>query len=192
MGWAIAYDTHWKRDVGYGVPATCDHPDCAESIERGLSSVCGAAPFGGESGCGLFFCSQHHDCDQRCERCEMEQPPFKPSPDVEEWIYHKLTDESWSTWRAENPDEVRSLSDFLNANSIKSPEERCMDFLTAIAEVCARHRVTLTVDEDLDVWGRIEFTEHSNCPTGNSFISGIEDVADIIRNRFEELHGIPR
>ena len=28
MGWSIGYDTNWKRDIGYGVPAKCDHPRC--------------------------------------------------------------------------------------------------------------------------------------------------------------------
>ena len=27
MSWAVGYDENWKRDVGYGVPSYCDHPD---------------------------------------------------------------------------------------------------------------------------------------------------------------------
>ncbi len=26
MGWSIGYDKNLKRDIGYGVPATCEHP----------------------------------------------------------------------------------------------------------------------------------------------------------------------
>jgi len=32
--------------------------------------------------------------------------PFEPKPDIQEWIDWKLTDESWSKWRAENPEWV--------------------------------------------------------------------------------------
>lgn len=54
MGWSIGYDERWKRDIGYGVPATCDHPGCEEKIDRGLSCVCAnQQPYGGEHGCGL-------------------------------------------------------------------------------------------------------------------------------------------
>ncbi len=53
MGWSIGSDG--DRDIGYGVPAECDHPDCTAEIDRGLSYVCGGDPYGGEYGCGLFF-----------------------------------------------------------------------------------------------------------------------------------------
>lgn len=43
MGWAIGYDTTWGRDIGYGVPATCDYPSCTEAIDRGLGYVCGGS-----------------------------------------------------------------------------------------------------------------------------------------------------
>lgn len=59
MGWEIGYDPSWGRDVGYGVPAECDHPDCNAQIDRGLAYVCGGEPYGGELGCGLFFCASH-------------------------------------------------------------------------------------------------------------------------------------
>jgi hypothetical protein len=72
MGWAIGYDTNWHRDVGYGVPAYCDHPDCQKIIDRGLSYVCGGDVYGGEHGCGLYFCEHHlfsGDFGLTCERC---------------------------------------------------------------------------------------------------------------------------
>lgn len=110
MGWSIGYDTRWQRDIGYGVPATCDYPGCGEKIDRGLAHVCGSEPFGGEHGCGLFFCADHQvGMRQRCDRCFDGKEPFEPTPDVPEWIAHKLTDDSWAEWRAEHPDEVERL-----------------------------------------------------------------------------------
>ncbi len=116
MGWSIGYDPNNKRDIGYGVPAVCDHPDCNEKIDRGLSYVCGGEPFGGDNGCGLFFCQKHlgyyeKHGRQQCERCgNPDDPddvrPFDPKPDTQEWINWKMTDESWADWRAENPDFV--------------------------------------------------------------------------------------
>lgn len=111
MGWAVG--DHNGRDIGYGVPAKCDHPDCDNDIDRGLAYVCGGAPYGGDDGCGLFFCATHGG-GTLCERCEPEAgadplPPFPPKPDVPVWINHKLTDPSWQQWRDENPDEVKAL-----------------------------------------------------------------------------------
>ena len=125
MGWSLGYDEKWKRDIGYGVPAICDHPDCNKEIDRGLSYVCGDEPFGGGFGCGLFFCAEHRNhticededaatdpddpetlCYQACERCANHQEPFTPKPDAKEWIDWKLTDKSWSKWRSENPEWV--------------------------------------------------------------------------------------
>ena len=94
MGWSRGYDIQWNRDVGYGVPAICDHPDCSEEIDRGLGYVCGADIYGGEHGCGLFFCSEHQEGEyQNCERCDSNEfpfsDPFEPSADVQEWIQWK-------------------------------------------------------------------------------------------------------
>ena len=118
MGWSIGYDSDWDRDIGYGVPAYCDHPDCNEEIDRGLSFVCGGEPYGGSEGCGLYFCRKHLDCDinesesvmpQLCERCIKNLEPFNPSPEHPEWIEWKLTHESWQQWRDENPEAVKQL-----------------------------------------------------------------------------------
>lgn len=122
MGWSLGHDGRWGkygRDIGYGVPAACDHPGCGNEIDRGLSYVCGSHPYGGEHGCGLYFCGQHlhfadrdDECPQLCERCAHDPEPlepFEPTPDVAEWINHKLTDESWARWRDENPEEVAEL-----------------------------------------------------------------------------------
>lgn len=105
MGWAVGYDDNWKRDIGYGVPSICDHPDCNEKIDRGLSYVCGGEPYGGEHGCGLYFCGKHLSYQktgtQICDQCGNNRNPFTPKPDLEEWISHKATDPSWAAWRGE-------------------------------------------------------------------------------------------
>lgn len=114
MGWSVGYDSAWKRDIGYGVPSTCDHPGCGERIHRGLTYVCGEEPYGGDKGCGLFFCTKHQRGKwQRCTRCTNYRQPYEPTPDLREWIEHKLNDESWVHWRLDNPDEVNYLRDLL-------------------------------------------------------------------------------
>jgi hypothetical protein len=110
MGWSIGYDSKWNRDIGYGVPSICDHPSCNKEIDRGLSHVCGDAPYGGERGCGLYFCVDHQvGKHQRCEQCTKRRKPFSPKPDTLEWLRWKLQDESWQQWRDENPAELADL-----------------------------------------------------------------------------------
>jgi hypothetical protein len=111
MGWSIG--EHNGRDIGYGVPALCDHPECGTEIDRGLSYVCGGSAYGGDHGCGLFFCGHHltiagprRNYAPLCQRCYRGRAPFDPKPDVAEWARHKLTDESWAKWRVENADWV--------------------------------------------------------------------------------------
>lgn len=89
------------RDVGYGVPAECDHPECNAQIDRGMAYKCDD----GEEGCGLYFCGQHR-WPTLCFRCGTNAAPFHPKPDVREWIEHKLTDPSWAEWRERNPAQV--------------------------------------------------------------------------------------
>lgn len=125
MGWSVGYDTNWKRDIGYGVPAKCDHPGCEEEIDRGLSYVCAdQEPYGGERGCGLYFCMEHQHSTEKhsnlCVRCLRGNQPFTPKQDVPEWINHKLTDESWQQWRDENPAEVAALSAKLVVSGARS------------------------------------------------------------------------
>lgn len=117
MGWQVGYDTNWKRDIGYGVPAICDRPACGEAIDRGLSFVCGSDPYGGEKGCGLYFCEAHLTGTRTvgdrwvrvCGRCDKGRPPYEPTPDTAEWLEWKLTDESWERWRLENPEQVERI-----------------------------------------------------------------------------------
>ncbi len=107
MGWAVGYDPTWKRDIGYGVPAVCDHPECTTRIDRGLAHVCAnGQPYGGD-GCGLYFCEAHlqftdHMNGRCCARCADGVVPFDPTPDVPEWVNHKLTDPSWALWREQH------------------------------------------------------------------------------------------
>lgn len=114
MSWAIGYDEKWKRDIGRGVPAFCDHPGCTARIDRGLGHVCAdGVPYGGGHGCGLYFCAVHQWSNQThtqlCERCAHQKEPFTPSEEHPDWIRHKLHHESWQQWRDENPDEVAKL-----------------------------------------------------------------------------------
>jgi hypothetical protein len=117
MGWSIGFDSNWHRDVGYGVPAMCDYPDCGKQIDRGLGYICGDDIYGGSVGCGLFFCEAHlqewkvteNGLRRVCERCVLGVDPFMPTADVPEWLKHKLNDASWLIWRDENPDEVAEI-----------------------------------------------------------------------------------
>ena len=119
MGWGLGYDSRWKRYIGYGVTAYCDAPKCNEEIDRGLSYVCGAQePYGGDNGCGLYFCSKHlfyhrfRDMEYErefCKRCIRRRAPYEPKPEHPEWVNHLLTDDSWADWRKENADEMSRL-----------------------------------------------------------------------------------
>lgn len=111
MGWSVGYDSNWSRDVGYGVPAYCDHPKCKAEIDRGLGYICGDGPYGesdedGQDGCGLFFCDEHGG-GSRCPRCRASKAPYKRiKPEHPQWLIFKLNDHSWKEWRDENPEEV--------------------------------------------------------------------------------------
>ena len=96
MGWEVGYDTNWQRDIGYGVPAYCDHPGCGAEINRGLAYVCcSQQPYGGEYGCGLYFCEKHRGITCRHDG-------FEPTPDHPDWTRHKMNDPSWRQWRDAN------------------------------------------------------------------------------------------
>lgn len=112
MGWAVGFDQHWRRDIGYGVPATCDYPGCGAAIDRGLSYVCGDEPYGGEVGCGLYFCATHRSHRRRgkavCTRCANYRKPFQPTPDTPEWETHAKGGEDYGELQGqEGREEVR-------------------------------------------------------------------------------------
>lgn len=107
MGWGLGWDSNWSRDIGYDVPAHCDHPGCRKVINRGLSHVCGGEPCGGEYGCGLYFCERHLYARsvsnlQACARCLKYRKPFKAKPDHKSWTRWKMKHWSWWEWRKEN------------------------------------------------------------------------------------------
>lgn len=113
MSWAVGFDSTWERDIGYGVPAYCGHEGCGKEINRGLGYVCcGSEPYGGEHGCGRFFCSEHempawNDDGEGEEWCVCgHSNKDYISTDLPDWVSLKLTDESWQPWRDENPEWV--------------------------------------------------------------------------------------
>lgn len=119
MSWSIGYDKDWGRDIGYGVPAWCDHPGCMTEIDRGLAHVCGGEPYGGEHGCGLYFCDAHHVGEHSlCRKCELQLPPFDPKPEHPKWLHHKLHDPSWERWRKDNPEEVGGMKAIINNKNL--------------------------------------------------------------------------
>ena len=62
MGWSYAIDSsrsEGDQEIGYSISAKCDLDGCEVDIDRGLSYVCGSDPYGGEYGCGGFFCADH-------------------------------------------------------------------------------------------------------------------------------------
>lgn len=59
MAWGNCGTDSKGRPIGYNFPATCDHPDCLESIHRGLSYVCGDMHGEDEYSCEKYFCEKH-------------------------------------------------------------------------------------------------------------------------------------
>lgn len=107
--WGMGWDSKWRRWVGDCVPSICDEPSCDEEIDRGLSHVCGGDSFGGEYGCGLYFCEDHlvtttvidvSTWVDVCERCSKGEQPFEPKADTKQW-------------RDENPEEVNKIKQSL-------------------------------------------------------------------------------
>ena len=116
MGWGLGEDGRWGRFIGYGVPAYCDYPGCKKEIDRGLAYVCGGEPYGGDDGCGLYFCDEHHSEGHNCRlcvRCAKGKEPFEPKPEHPQWVRHLLKDKSWEEWRKENPQQVKELKRLL-------------------------------------------------------------------------------
>lgn len=59
MGYSYCGTDSRGRDVGYGIPATCDHPGCDARIDRGMAHACGGGHGSGEWDCDQYFCSDH-------------------------------------------------------------------------------------------------------------------------------------
>lgn len=129
MGWAVGWDSRTKRFRGYGVPATCEEPECPEKIDRGLAYACG----GLDDGCGRFFCEDHlfylnledkeeweldpdEDRDEDCfccRRCVEGLDPYPLKPERRSWLKHVLSDSSWAQWRKEEPKLVEAYKEML-------------------------------------------------------------------------------
>lgn len=124
MSWEIGFDDEHQRDIGYGVPAYCDHPGCEAEIDRGVASQCG---FNSDEGCGLHFCAEHlclhyanpeDDPDEPCrgelcDACAYFEPTYPAKPDHPKWLQWKLSDESWEDWRILNPAAVAAIKEVL-------------------------------------------------------------------------------
>lgn len=138
MGYSIGVGVD-GRDIGYGVVATCDHPNCEEKIDRGMSYCCGGY-FGdhADSGCYLYFCTKHQQMTyvgegkenddsseyvDLCERCANGKAPFTPKPDHPDWVWWKLNHSSWEKWRQENSKEVLALMRRLDSIKYEPSEE---------------------------------------------------------------------
>lgn len=51
-----------KREIGYGIQATCDQRGCETVIDRGLGNICGEmhhTPWEDDPGCGRYYCEEH-------------------------------------------------------------------------------------------------------------------------------------
>lgn len=59
MGWGYCGTDDRGRDIGYNIPATCDHEGCDEEIHRGIAYVCGNMHSNDEYSCGQYFCDKH-------------------------------------------------------------------------------------------------------------------------------------
>lgn len=97
MGWAHCGTDEEGREIGYGIPATCDHPGCNKEIHRGLDYCCGGM-HGGQGyydehhkvwfGCGRYFCYDHltalgslcPECERDYDRLEAENPQYVDAP----------------------------------------------------------------------------------------------------------------
>lgn len=112
MGWNYAIDdsrAEGDQEIGYSVSAKCDLADCEVDIDRGLAYVCGGDAYGGEYGCGKFFCLPHlgwysywtvygeeHYSPQMCPACGAE---WEKQGLTEDEYYDKLEDALYSQYR---------------------------------------------------------------------------------------------
>lgn len=110
MGYAVYEDQAARsngieRWAGYGVPAECDHPECAAKINRGMAYKCEGE---GEGDCEFFFCEPHQ------YHPDHEHLNVVGKPDSSEWELHMLTDDSWDQWRHDNPERVTAMRERQN------------------------------------------------------------------------------
>jgi len=107
MGWAVGTGgTSGHRIWRAGLMRS---PAMQQGNRSRLSHVCGMINTDGEDrGCGLHSvlttCLDSRSSDSFVNAATHAQTPFARKPDLAEWSNHKLTDQSWAQWRAENPD----------------------------------------------------------------------------------------
>lgn len=134
MGYQVYRDpADPDRWAGYGVPAVCDWKSCSVEIDRGLGYRCedhGSYKLflkGREVSYDLWNTEEGADADEEwvevegCERHYCSEHMVKTDkhddehteskPDTAEWEIHMLTDESWDTWRTENPERVAQMKE---------------------------------------------------------------------------------
>ena len=134
MSWCIGFSKEQNRDVGYGVPAICDHPGCSNAINRGIGYLC-CEDISHVASCQGYFCEDHrHNYTLGDELEDMEPEELEEleelgvnidDPETQlriaegdiirchhqaierkesaVWLEHCLTDDSWETWRNQNP-----------------------------------------------------------------------------------------
>lgn len=138
MGYSIGYCKTHKRDIGYGVPAPCDHPECNEIIDRGMGYAC-CEGFNHSANCKGYFCEEHRwnyvlqdelehmspeelealglsadaqalDEDSGIIRCRHTIQPHK---EAVVWLEYILNDESWEKFRTKFPERMERFKKLL-------------------------------------------------------------------------------
>lgn len=59
MAWSDCGMDSCGRNIGYSYEGYCDHPECPEKIDRGLTYVCGGMHGNNEYSCERYFCDKH-------------------------------------------------------------------------------------------------------------------------------------
>lgn len=62
MGYAFCGTDRNGREIGYGIEAACDLPECGKQIDRGLAFACGGEHGDGCYSCEKYFCEDHLEC----------------------------------------------------------------------------------------------------------------------------------
>lgn len=142
MSWEIGFHKEQQRHIGYSVFAICDHPNCTVEIDRGLAYMCCEDPKPSAS-CEGFYCAEHRDNyvygdeiddmdDDELEAMGIDVEsqavfdavengdivrcrhlPIPLNKESAYWLELVLADESWATWRDENPKKVTAYQEAL-------------------------------------------------------------------------------
>lgn len=147
MGWGNCGADSNGRPIGYAHQATCDHPDCNVTIDRGLAYACGGMhgtetlPASDWHPCEGYFCGDHRkgveiedQCLEVCHACYVDALEYQL-----EWLgdEHKRLTELATKLREEmNLGDVEAdrMRDALNriANGCRLPSD---DFQKAMLKV---------------------------------------------------------